>query len=254
MILPTALLALCLARVQYMATKFNQTARWNGRGAILSVLDKTTAAPMVYRVLAAWTIGRRLDLYQPFQFVLIWIALYSVYLAWGGTVMLITCVLLVATFWYDYWSVWPELIGFSLALVSFPLALLGVAIHGLSRETAPLCGLAYALHSGDWIGGGIISVIGFTILWLVRRIQGKHPLYCDRWMHKKNIAMLKELKPAVLISVLFSLLALAGAWGRWDGLIPLALIGAGWTMAKGDETRVFSAALPWAALLLEKLL
>ena len=253
MIFLTAILALCLARVQYMATKFNQSARWNGRGAILSVLDKSADAPMAYRVLAAWTIGKRIDLYQPFQFALIWIALYSVYLAWGMNVLLITCVLLVATFFYDYWDVWPELIGLSLALVSFPLALLGVAIHGLSRETAPLCGLAYALHSGDWIGGGIISVTGFTILWLVRRIQGKRPLYCDRWMYKKNITMLKELKPAVLISVLLSLLALAGAWGRWDGLIPLMLIGAGGLMAKGDETRVFSAALPWAAWFLERM-
>ena len=248
------LLALCLTRVQYMATKFNQNARWNGRGAIPSVLDKTADAPMVYRVLAAWTIGKRVNLYQPFQFILIWLALYSVWLVWGMNVLLITCVLLVATFWYDYFDNWPELIGLSLSLVSFPLALLGVAIHGLSRETAPLCGLAYALHSGDWIGGGIISATGFAILWLVRRIQGKHPLYCDRWMIRKNLSLLKSLNVGALISVLFCLLALAGAWGRWDGLIPLALIGAGWTMAKGDETRVFSAALPWAALFVEKLL
>lgn len=248
------LLALCLTRVQYMATKFNQNAKWNGRGAIPSVLDKSADAPMVYRVLAAWTIGRRVNLYQPFQFILIWLALYSVYLAWGVNVLLITCVLLVATFRYDYWDVWPEVIGLSFALVSFPLALLGVAIHGLSRETAPLCGLAYALHSGDWMGGGIISATGFAILWLVRRIQGKHPLYCDRWMIRKNLSLLKSLNVGALISVLFCLLALAGAWGRWDGLIPLALIGAGWTMAKGDETRVFSAVLPWAALFVEKLL
>ena len=254
MILFIALLALCLARVQYMATKFNQNARWNGRGAIPSVLDRSAKAPMAYRVLAAWTIGRRVNLYQPFQFFLIWIALYSVWLAWGLNVLLITSILLVATFWYDYFSNWSELIGLSLALVSFPLALLGVAIHGLSRETAPLCGLAYALHSGDWLGGCIISAVGFVVLWLVRKIQGEYLLYCDRWMIKKNIAMLKELKPAVLISVLFCLLALAGAWGRWDGLIPLMLIGAGWTMAKGDETRVFSAALPWVALFMEKLI
>src|SRR3989304_9074528 len=163
MILFIALLALCLARVQYMATKFNQNARWNGRGAIPSVLDRSAKAPMAYRVLAAWTIGRRVNLYQPFQFFLIWIALYSVWLAWGLNVLLITSILLVATFWYDYFSNWSELIGLSLALVSFPLALLGVAIHGLSRETAPLCGLAYALHSGDWLGGCIISAVGFVV-------------------------------------------------------------------------------------------
>lgn len=251
-----SILALCLARVQYMASKFNLHARWNGFGAIPSTFDKSADAPMVYRVLAAWALRGKQNVlqYEIFLIVLTWAALYSIYLAWNINILLITCVLLTATFWYNYWDVWPELIGLSLSLVSFPLALLGVAIHGLSRETAPLCGLAYALRSGDWIGGGIISATGFAILWLVRRIQGKHPLYCDRWMIRKNLSLLKSLNVGALVSVLFCLLALAGAWGRRDGLIPLALIGAGWTMAKGDETRIFSAALPWAALFVEKLL
>lgn len=261
MILLTLLLALCLARVQYVACKFNQSARWNGLGAIPGVQARVAGAPMAYRVLAAWALGKHANpnWYQVFMLALIWGALYSVYLAWGSTVMLITAILLTVTFWYDYWDIWPELIGFSLALVSFPLALIGVAIHGLSRETAFLVGLVYGLHSNDWLGAAILTITGVVILALVRVIQGKHPLYCDRFMISVNKDLLIHFKPPYIlspqhISLVVCALACAGAWGRADGLIVPVLIGAGWILAKGNETRIFAAVLPYAAHLLKGLL
>lgn len=252
-------LAFCLARAQHLVSRFNMQAKWNGYGAILSVQDKVAAAPMAYRVLVPWLIGTPSVIkYEVFRFALIYLTLISLYLAWGFQVTLISAVLITVTMYFDYWDWCSELIGFSLALVSFPLALFGVVIHGLSRETAPLVGLVYFLHTGDWIGGAILFLDGLVVLWVVRKIQGDHPLYCKRWMYLENLNMLKGGKVitgqwSVYVSVVLCSLALAGAWGRMDGLIVPLLIGAGWLMAKANETRIFVSVLPYAALFLSRL-
>jgi hypothetical protein len=246
-------LALCLARVQYLAVKFNMASRFNGYGAIAAVQAKTADAPMVYRVLVPWLIGKpTMAKYQALQVTFITAALYSVYLAWGLPVMLVTAILLTCTFFFDYWDWAVELAALSLALVSFPLAIAGVILHGMSRETAPLVGLVYALRFQDWLGGLLVALLGFAVLQFVRYVQGAHPLYCDRWMFKRN---LRELKKPHMGSPYFSaglsLLALAGAWlAGWDGLIVPVILGAGWTMAVAAETRVFVPVVPFAALAL----
>jgi hypothetical protein len=245
-------LALCLARVQFLSAR-SMNSRWNGYGAIASVQAKIADAPMAYRVLVPWLIGKpSMAKYQALQVTFITGALYSVYLAWSLPVMLITAGLLTCTFFFDYWDWTIELIGFSLALVSLPLALISVIIHGLSRETAPLVGLAYALRFHDWLGGLLVALIGIAVLQFVRFVQGKHPLYCDRWMWRRN---LRELKTPHMGSPYFSaglsLLALVGAWlAGWDGLIVPIVLGAGWLMAVAAETRVFIPVLPFAALAL----
>jgi len=231
-------------------------SQWNGYGAIESVQNKTAAAPMIYRVLFPWLIGKpTMAKYQALQVTFITGALLSVYLAWGLPVMLVSAVLITGTFLFDYWDWSAELIGFSLALVSFPLAVLGVILHGLSRETAPLVGLVYALHFQDINGGLVLSFVGFAVLVLVRRVQGKQRLYCDRWMYKRNLAELK--KPHLgnpYFSIGLTVLSLWGAWGRLDGLIVLPVIGAGWLMAVAAETRVFIPLIPYAAYGLIKVL
>ena len=246
------ILAFCLARVQFLSAR-SMNSHFNGYGAIAAVRAKTADAPMVYRVLVPWLIGKpTMAKYQAFQVTFITAALYSVYLAWGVPVMLVTAVLLTCTFYFDYWDWAPELLGFSLALVSLPLAIVGVVLHGLSRETAPLVGLAYGLHFRDWLGGLLVGLLGFAVLQFVRFVQGKHSLYCDRWMWRRNLAELR--KPHMgspYFSVGLSLLALAGAWlAGLDGLIVLPILGAGWTMAVAAETRVFTPVLPFAALAL----
>lgn len=242
------ILALVLARVQYLSAR-SLNSRWNGYGVIEQVQKKTIDAPMVYRVLVPWLIGKpTMAKYQAFQVALITSALYSVFLAWGLPVMLISAVLIAGTFYYDYWDWAAELIGFSLAFVSLPAALIGVVIHGLSRETAPLVGLAYALRFGDILGGILIAALGFTVLQLVRYIQGRHPLYCDRWMYRRNWLELRKPRLGTpWYSVILSVLALFGAWGYLPGLVVLPVIAAGWLMAVTAETRVFMPIIPFAA-------
>jgi len=125
-----------------------------------------------------------------------------------------------------------------------------VVLHGLSRETAPLPGLVYALHFRDVWGGLLIAAVGFTVLQFVRLVQGTHPLYCDRWMVRRNLRELRGLKLGSLFSVGVSVLSLLGAWGRLDGFIVPVILGAGWSMAVAAETRVFLPAIPYAAAFL----
>jgi len=257
----TLVLAVCLARIQYVATKFNMSAIWNGYGAIPTVQNKTALAPMVYRPLMGWILGKRVTVfnYEVVRFVMLWAALYSLLLAWGVEIMLISSVLITVTLYFDYWDWMIELMAYSLALVSFPLALIGVALLGMSRETAPLVGFVYALHSGDYPAGAILFIVGLIVLLAVRMVQGKHPLYCKRWMWQENLAMLQGGKVitgrwSVYYSLGLCVLATVGACFRLDGLLVPVLIGAGWSMAKANETRVFVGVIPYAALALSKLI
>src|SRR5689334_16211006 len=94
------LLSLCLDRVQYMVTKFNISARWNGYGAIAGVLDKRSDARMVYRVLVPWIIGRNKSLwkYQLWQTIFIFVSMLSIYKAWGTPLVFIIAILISMTF------------------------------------------------------------------------------------------------------------------------------------------------------------
>lgn len=249
------LLALCLARVQYMVTKFNMGARWNGYGAIDGVLDKKSDAPMVYRVLVPWLVGRKKSIwkYELWQTIFMFMVVSSLFTAWNGSTALIAMIGLTATFWYDYWDWTIEITGLTLALVSFPLSLLVAVPFGLSRETAPLIGLVYALHSGDWIRGAILSGVAMIGIVLVRFIQGTdHPLYCERWMIRTNVLLLQKWDLKAWASVLLCALALVGAWGRAEFVIVPILTVAGFVMAKANETRVFVGVVPYAALLLAR--
>lgn len=257
----TLVLAVCLARIQYVATKFNMSAIWNGYGAIPTVQNKTALAPMVYRPLMGWLLGGRVTVrnYEVVRLAMMWAMLYALFLAWGLEVMLISAVLFTVTIYFDYWDWMIEVMAYSLALVSFPLALVGAAILGMSRETAPLVGFVYALHSLDFLGGAILFLVGVIVLLLVREIQGKHPLYCKRWMWQENLAMLQGGKVitgrwSVYYSLGLCILAAIGACLRPDGLLVPVLVGAGWGMAKANETRVFAGVIPYAALALSGLI
>jgi len=205
-------------------------------------------------VLVPWLIGKHPTMakYQALQVTFITAALYSVFLAWGLPVMLVTTVLLTCTFFFDYWDWAIELAALSLALVSLPLAIAGVVLHGMSRETAPLVGLVYAIHFHDIFGGLLLSILGLGALYIVRRIQGKHPLYCDRFMWRRNLAeLIKPRTGSPHFSLGLSVLALIGAWfAGLDGLIVLPILAACWTMPVAAETRVFVPVVPFAALAL----
>lgn len=248
------ILSLCLARVQYMTARKNIGAKWNGYGAIDGTLSRTSDAPMVYRVLVPWLVGRNKSVpkYELWQTILLFISLSSVYTAWGTSITLISAILFTLTFWYDYWDWTLEIAGFSLAMTPLPLAAFGVVLFSLSRETAPLAGVVYALVSGDWLGGGALVALSLAILFAVRKVQGKHNLYCDRWMFYVNMDLLQSGNMGAWGSVLLCALGLLGACGRPEFAIVPVLVSAGWLMAKADETRVFVAVVPYAALLLSR--
>lgn len=240
-----------------MITKSNIGARWNGYGAIEGVLNKSSDAPMVYRVLVPWLVGRNIKLwkYEAMQVIMVCSSLISLYLAWHSiNIILMSSVLLIASFWYDYWDWTAEIIGVSLALVSLPLAFLGVIIHSLSRETAPLVGLVYALHSHDYLGGALISCIAILTLLIVRKIQGKHKLYCKRWMIYENIELLKKGNISGWLSITMIILYLLALPLRMEAMGLLPLVIACITMAKINETRVFVSIVPYAALFISGLI
>lgn len=263
MLVAWLLLSVCLDRAQTLIALPNYGARWNGIGAIEETLAKTTQAPMAYRVLVPWIVGAArklgapiLETYQVLKVILMAGAFMAVHLAWGWETALVTAIILVATFQYDYWDWAPEMIGISLAIAGvFPLAIAGAVIHALSRETAMLIPLAYYLSTNNLPESlALLFVVGM-ILALVRFLQGKHPLYCDRWMVKRNlegIKAIRNMRPFWLSGTFISLVicGLAAAFSLATGalaIIPLALIVSGWTMAVAEESRVFSSVIPWVA-------
>lgn len=244
--------SICLSYAQYKIARFNIGSKWNGYGVIEGVVSKNIQAPMVYRVLVPWIIGKNKTLwkYELCQTILIYCSLLSIYIAWNTLIVLISVILLTLTFWYDYWDWNIELIGFMFGLMSLPLALLGVILLGMSRETAPLIGLIYILHSHDYLGGSILILTSILILIGVRMIQGKHDLYCKRFMIVENWNLLKNYNVQAWLSVLLCTLGIIGAWNRPEFIIVPVITILGMTMAKINETRVFVGVVPYAALLI----
>lgn len=249
-----------------MVTRDNYGAKWNGIGAVGGVLNKDADAPMVYRVLVPWLMnGLRLlkfpmlEAYELLKILFTWGALVSVHLVWGWGVALFVAILLPATFQYDYWDWAPELMGLSLVMTGrFELAIIGVIVWGLSKETAWLGFLAYGLLSYDISGSVILLVVTGLIYLVLRLVQGEHKLYCDRVMLRSNLQVLfeiKEQRPAWLSSMFFAVLisiaAICVGFVTFPkGIIPVGFVFAGWVFAKADEIRVFTAVLPWIGWLL----
>lgn len=259
--------AFAVDQAQYLICGKNYGSPWNGIGCIKSTLAKKAGAPMVYRVLVPWLWWllrkagiRALEAYELLKIILLACALWSVELAWGREIAVFTAVLLPMTFMYDYWDYTAELIGINLALTGdIRLGLIGVVVFALSRETAVLSALAYWCASFDLEGAGIIACLALFIWVALRMIQGEHKLYCDRWMWKENIKAVKGMLapgrpwwmqsiPAALVITVLSVIGAATT--GIQGMIPLAILAAGWLMGKADETRIFAACLPWIAKLL----
>lgn len=258
--------AFLIERVQVVITGKNYGARWNGYGAINGTINKTADAPMVYRVLVPWIIGAlerihprvklcRLEIYEALKIILIGLAFWSINRAWNFNTAILVAAILPITFRFDYWDWSAELAGVAMAMTGeVPLAIIGATIAGLSKETAPLVPLAYLSVTGD-VPIAVILMFYVGILWvLIRMVQGEHKLYCDRWMVKRNLQELKrwKSKPVFLsdmaMSIAITVLAIIAMLHFQPGwIIPLAIIGAGWTLAVGAETRIFVVALPWIA-------
>jgi hypothetical protein len=229
---------------------------------------------MCYRVLVPWVVRQleratrlpRIGIYHTVKTACDALAFFAVGAAFGIPVMLLSVVLLLLTVKYDYWDWAMEMAGVCLAATgNLELASLGVFVHSLSRETVWVTPAAYLLKTGDWFGSAILlSAAGMYWVFLHFVIVGKRPLYCERWQVHYNLALFRSFRdPAfwrwgqfyhtdIWIACTLSLGVLISIFviHTWLMAIPLVLLVAGWTLAKADETRVFSACIPWIALML----
>ena len=253
-------------RAQMVMSAKNYGAIWNGYGAITLVNKREAKAPMAYRVLVPWIVAlmekllpkvERLVVYQTLKLAGVVYAFWACWHWIGLTATLICFMLLLVTVEYDYWDWAIELGGIAIAMSCGVWAAIGaVMLYAMSRETWPLAAAAYGLASGDWVGAFVVLTSGGMVWAVVRLIVGEKSLYCKRFMIRENWQQIKEIKKwnlfyyvPTFISLMVTILVIAGIVNLPQGWpVPLALIGAGWAMAKANEPRVFSAALPWAAV------
>lgn len=218
---------------------------WCGLGALKIMSDISRSAPMAYRVLGLPFV----NYYHWFKFAGIVWALWNVKYALGETAMFYTAAILPITFWYDYWDWSFELAGLMAAISgNLALAIVAGALWALSRETAPISPLMYFYNAHDWAGTITIAAVIGGIMLVVRLVQGKRDLYCDRFMTRVNLELLLARNPRAWISLALAIIASVGIIAR--GQYPaLAIVVAGLTMAKLDETRVFASVIPLAVML-----
>lgn len=253
-------LGFLLERAQLFATAEQYNNPYSGYGAVNDVINKKAYAPMAYRVLGPWILApfkkHRLTVYEVLKWLSIALALWAVSLGWNQAVALTVAAMLAFTYWFDYWD-WP----FELAAVAFAmtgrieLAVLGMGLHALSKETFPLTAIAYWSVSGDIVNSLILLGIGAVIAGLVRLYQGRHEMYCSRVMIRENVKelmLLRNARPKIMsnqvvllvvsLLIIMSVLTYPAGW-----LVPAMILPAGWLFAKAAEYRVFVVAFPWVA-------
>jgi len=261
-------IAFLLERVQLSIGIERYGSKWNcGIGTISNTLRKNAPAPMVYRVLIPWIIGFiewvlpkakqwRLEIYEILKIMLLGIALWLIAWVWGWQVALITAVVLPITFRSDYWDWTVELIGLSLGMTGEPLlAMIGILLLGLSKETAPIVAIVFYSVTLDAPMTVVLLMLYGLEYAILRQIQGNHKLYCDRWMIKKN---LKDLKGLILMRPVFlhdlsmtltvtglAIVAMLQFPAGWI-VIPV-ILAAGWSLAIAMETRIFVIVFPFIA-------
>ena len=263
MISAVILIWISLIALELRVTRRNINNWATGYGSMAATLERNSKAPMRYRVLAAWTVGRLPLRYWPggymsLKYLLMGAALFIAYPLLGLAGVAVLAVLTASTFEYDYWDCYAELAAVGLILYGEPWAVLtGAVLWGLSKETVFLAP-ALALFAGG-LHCGLIGLAGPLMFLLAMVIQGKAKLYCKRWTARvynaadlriawavKDSGMLLSLTwmiAAVLVA-LFGKLAHPFAGTAWLGL---GWFVAGWTLARARETRVFLPAALWIA-------
>jgi len=234
---------------------------YNGYGAITGALRKDGAAPMRYRVLVPWLIKAwykltRIEVrvwhYRILKGLLAWAAFSMTDMVFGPVVMLVMAVLVASTVEFDYWDLYAELLGITAVLSGDPaLTAIGSLVWGLSRETAGLAPFISLSFGGPWPW----ALAAPLALVLVRVVQGRARLYCERWTFLTyNLYLDPGLFYSVLVSagivwgaLSFRRLPHAMAMTAWA---PIVLVGAGWLMARARETRIFLPACLWLAVLI----
>lgn len=265
------LIGIAFDKVQMLISAFNYNADFNGFGVIDMVNKKEIKAPMAYRVLVPWLVGwiektfkidfkYRVFIYQALKAFFVMLAAWSVIHVYGLLIALITFMLLLLTVQFDYWDWSIELAAIVLASGGMFIPALIVAIlFALSRETAPITALVYFSMTLDLVGSAIILVATLAVLGAVRLYIGKRNLYCKRVMVRENIKLFKNFfkwKPLLYapltVTTMISIAAIISVIVNPRYWYILIIVAAGLILAKADEPRVFSACLPFIALMLSK--
>jgi len=263
-VMGVVLVAVVVGMLEWRVVARNVGTRFNGYGAMGGVLARSSPAPMRYRVLVPWVVGwlpagkGRAVAYQAAKVGLLAGALGVAEVHLGRMGMLGLAVIIAGTLEFDYWDQYAELVGLGLCLMGVPwAAAVGGVVWGLSRETAGLAPVVAGL-AGGW-PAGLAGLAGPAALGVVRLVQGRAVLYCERWTWRAyNVGDWKAAWERMDPGPLFSLglcvgmvwaavtggHLLEGALGatRWVGLVWVVM---GWTMGRGRESRLFLPCALW---------
>lgn len=263
------LIGITFDRVQFVISYWNYGTVYNGFGAIDLTARKELKAPMAYRVLVPhlvlWIekilktdLKYRIFIYQNLKAFFVVLAAYSVIHVFGIIPAFITFSLLLLTIHFDYWD-WPiELAAVVFAAGGlFVPALLLAILFAFSRETAPITGFIYWIASGDLAGGIVISGVALLLMVGVRIFVGKKELYCKRVMWKENLKQFEKFwkwKPfaysALFVTSMLTLGSLISVVVNPQYWYSIIFIIAGWILGKVDEPRIFSAVIPFIAVMI----
>lgn len=260
--------AMVLGVLEWRVVKANVGARWNGYGAIVGVLRRDSDAPMRYRVLVPWLMRvcrcRSVVVYQMIKTMLLACALVVGERLLGVGGMLMLAVLVATTFEFDYWDCYAELLGVGCVLLAgetgdWRLAVAGGVVWGLSKETAVVAPGLGLLAGGWWFG--LAGLSGPVVMGLVRIVQGRADLYCERWTWRaynlRDLRLARERwDVGPWCSILWTVVTVGamivegrvttGVMERTAGMAGVWLV-AGWLMARARETRVFLPCALWMA-------
>lgn len=275
-----------LGLLEWRVVKGNRGAEWNGYGALLGVIKRDRPAPMRYRVLMGWVlaaaarVGRftiRPVHYQAVKTALMVGALAVAQELVGTAGMLAVALGCAVVMEFDYWDCYAELLGVGLVLLGsrefgigelgnwgLGLVVLGGVVWGLSKETVLLAPVLAMVAAGGAATAPVLAagMAGPLALGLVRAVQGRAELYCERWTWRVyNWPDLRAAWERRDVGMGLSLVWMAlwgyGNWGfgirDWGGVmgrtawVAVAWLVAGWTLARARETRVFLPTVLWMA-------
>lgn len=179
-------------------TSPNMGAKFNGMGAVDDVMLRKADAPMAYRILFPALIFRvspkfKIPLYQMLLTLGSCFAFWTLSSSSSMIVSLISAVLVVTTFRFDYWD-WIFEFGAMAAAIGNNnlLMFLWFTLFALSRETAVIAPVTYfAFHGFDLTGLALLATTA-VVSFSARLWAGNKKLYCDRVMIRRNLSDVKK--------------------------------------------------------------
>lgn len=184
-LLVCAVVAVAVIAMDHKLTAWNELP-FNGFGSIEPVVKKTATLPVRYRVLLPWVywlifwmLGgeddppERRPIYLFLKWGLAFLSLSVATYFFSPVVALALVIGWLLTLQYDYWSCYAEPLAFLLVLTgNVPLAVIGVIIGTLTKQTAIFLPFVFLSVGGGWwsvLLAGVYSVTDF----ITKRYQGK---------------------------------------------------------------------------------